>query len=87
MSDSDKTILIVDDDESVAQNLKELIEFMDTPNVITAAPQDWRQRVGRCRLEAMFVGAAVSDDDLGNLLIDLKKFDPDVPVVVLERGA
>ena len=87
MSESDKTILIVDDDELMAQNLKELIEFMDTPHVVTAAPRDWRERVGDCRLEAMFVGAALTDVDLGNLLADLKKFDPNVPVVVLERGA
>ena len=87
MSESDKTILIVDDDQAMAANLKELIEFMDTPHVVTSAPKEWRKRIGKCRLEAMFVGAALTDDDLGMLLADLKKYDPNVPVVVLERGA
>lgn len=87
MSESDKTILIVDRDERTAEKLKELIEFMDTPCVVTAAPADWRDRLGARRLGAMFVGAALSDEDVGILLADLKTFDPNVPVVVIENGA
>ena len=84
MPESEKTILIVDQDLAMAANLKELIEFMDTPSVVTAAPSEWRERLGSGRLEAMFVGAALPDDVVGHLLADLKTYDPNVPIVVLE---
>lgn len=83
MPDRDTTILIVDQDRALAENLKELIEFMDTPDVLTAAPRDWRQRLGERRLEALFVGPDLSDNDLGSVLADLEKMDPNVPVVVI----
>ena len=79
MSGSDKTILVVDQDSELAENLKELIQFMDQPYVVTAAPENWRQRLGDRRLEAVFVGPDLSEHEVGGLLADLKLFDPNVP--------
>ncbi|MDH3747800.1 MAG: hypothetical protein OER97_06295 [Gammaproteobacteria bacterium] len=80
----DKTILVVDQDRALAENLKELIEFMDQPYVVTAVPTNWRQRIGERRLEAVFVGPDLSDQDVSGLLADLKIFDPNVPVVMMQ---
>lgn len=87
MTDGDGTILIVDDDAAQAENLRELIEFMDSPSVVTAAPGDWRQRLGERRLAALFVGPALSDPAVGSLLKDLEAIDPNVPVVVIGGDA
>ena len=82
---SDKTILIVDDDAATAENLRELLEFMDSPSVITAAPGDWKQRLGERRLEALFIGPDLSERELTCLLKDLKDIDATVPVVMCEE--
>lgn len=87
MTDGDGTILIVDEDSAQAENLRELIEFMDSPSVVTAAPGDWRQRLGERRLAALFVGPALSEPAVGSLLKDLEAVDPNVPVVVIGADA
>ncbi len=84
MPDRHATVLVVDDDLGRAENLKELIEFMDTPTVITAIPDDWRRRLGTRRLEAMFVGPGLSDEVVDRLLAELKSIDPNVPVVMIQ---
>lgn len=83
MTGTDRTILIIDQDPVLAEHVRELIEFMDSPSVVTAEPDDWRQRIGECRLEALFVGPDMSEDDVSLLLADLKTVDPNVPVVMI----
>ncbi len=85
MSASVKTVLVIDQDLSLAENLKELIEFMDTPHVVTATPDGWRQRLGTRRLEAMFVGPDLTEESVSSLLADLEQFDPNVPVVMIQE--
>lgn len=80
-----KTILVVDQDPVLAEHVKELIEFMDSPSVVTAEPADWRQRLGERRLEALFVGPDLTQDDVSVLLSDLRSVDPNVPVIMM-RG-
>lgn len=79
----EKTILVVDQDPVLAQHLKELIEFMDSPSVVTAEPADWKQRLGERRLEALFVGPDLTPDVISVLLSDLRSVDPNVPVVMM----
>ena len=81
MPDRDKTILVVDHDLTVSRHVKELLEFMDAPEVMTASPEDWRERLGERRLEALFVGPELDDCWLDAMLTDLQTFDPGVPVV------
>lgn len=87
MTDDDGTILIVDEDKALAENLRELIEFMDSPSVVTSAPGDWRKQLGNRRLQALFVGPALSEPEVGALLKDLESVDPNVPIVVIGADA
>jgi DNA-binding NtrC family response regulator len=84
---NEKTILVVDSDAGSAESLRELIEFMDTPVVTVAAPADWRERLGKRRLEALFVGPGLSDRQVAGLFNALADIDPNVPVVMLHGGS
>lgn len=87
MTAGEKTILVVDQDPVLAEHVRELIEFMDSPSVVCAEPADWRQRLGQRRLEALFVGPDLTPDDVTVLLADLRSVDPNVPVVVMQDDA
>jgi len=82
---TEKTILIVDDDAATAEKLRELLEFMDKPSVVTAASRDWKERIGDRRLEALFIGPELDEQKLTRLLNDLKDIDATVPVVMCEE--
>lgn len=84
MTSGENLILVVNHGEPAARNLKELIEFMDSPRVRIAAPEDWRDKLGDHRLEALFVGADLSAGEVDALLVDIGKLDPNVPIVMLE---
>lgn len=85
MTADDRMILVVNHGIPAARNLKELIEFMDTPNVRIAAPDDWRSKLGEHRLEALFVGPDVSDQEVDRLLGDIGEMDPNVPIVMMNE--
>lgn len=70
---------------TAADNLKELIEFMDAPDVRTATPAKWRQQVGDNRLEAVFIGPDLSDKDIRNLVDDIGQLDPNIPIVMISE--
>ena len=82
---AEKTILVIDRNTGAADRLREIIEFMDTPSVLVAAPDNWTQRLGERRLEALFVGADLSDGQLAGLMTELENLDPNVPVVILSE--
>ena len=84
MTPADGIILIVDHTAARASNLKSLIEFLDTPRVCTATSSEWRGRLGDNRLEALFVGPDLLEDDLQRLLGDVRKMDPNVPIVIMQ---
>ena len=79
-------ILVVNDGVEQAQNLKSLIEFMDTPDVMTARPGDWRECVGDRTIDALFVGADLSPTVVDELLTDIATIDPNIPIVMLTPG-
>ncbi len=85
MSTTNGTIVVVNRAQKEAENLKELIQFMDAPEVCTATPTDWRETVGDRRLDAIFVGADLSDSEVHELLGDVADSDPNVPIVVLNE--
>ncbi len=80
-------ILVVSRTESAGRELKELIEFMDTPRVGIAAPGEWRDKLGNCKLEALFVGSDLSDEEIDELLGDIGQLDPNVPIVMMNDGS
>ena len=79
-------ILVVNCGADQAQNLKSLIEFMDTPDVVTAEPGEWRDRVGDRTIDALFVGADLSPSVVDELLSDIGSIDPNIPIVMLTPG-
>ncbi len=87
MANGEKTIMVIDHDLTVSKHVKELLEFMDSPCVVTAMPDDWKERLGERRLEAMFVGPELEDDTVDELLTELETVDPNVPVVVMQEPA
>ena len=87
MANGEKTIMVIDHDLTVSKHVKELLEFMDSPCVVTAMPEDWKERLGQRRLEAMFVGPELEDDAVDELMTELETLDPNVPVVVMQELA
>lgn len=85
MTSVEHVILVVNRSESAARNLKDLIEFMDTPPVLVAAPTDWRERLGEQRLDALFVGPDMSDTEVNTLLTDIGELDPNIPIVMMNE--
>ncbi len=79
-------ILVVNAGQEQAANLKSLIEFMDSPEVLTANPGDWRERVGNQSIDALFVGADLEPSDIDELLSDIGAIDPNIPIVMLKSG-
>ena len=84
MTGENSVILVINRAKADADNLKELIEFMDKPNVRTALPGEWREELGDRRLEALFVGPDLSAEEIDALLVDVGEFDPDVPIVMMQ---
>ena len=82
----DRTILVIDQNPATAQNVCELIEFMDAPSVVRALPADWKDRLGERRLEALFVGPELTDKQISTLLAEVAQIDPNVPVVMMRRS-
>lgn len=83
MATSESLILVVNRAAAAAEHIKQLIEFMDSPAVETATPQQWRRRLGEHRLEALFIGPDLDDKDINKLFADVCEIDPNVPIVLL----
>jgi len=85
MDNADSMIVVVNNGTTTTDNLKELIEFMDTPEVCSAKPREWRAAVGDRRVEAVFVGPDLNDREVRSLVDDIGKFDPNIPIVMLSE--
>ena len=83
MSSIDSMIMVVNRSGLAADNLKELIEFMDAPHVCTATPKKWQEQVGDSRVEAVFIGPDLSDRDIRGVVTEIGQLDPNIPVVVI----
>jgi len=83
LSNADSMIMVVNRTASAAENLKELIEFMDAPHVCTATPSGWREEVGDHRLDAVFIGPDLDDKDIHSLVDDIGQLDPNIPIVMI----
>ena len=87
MEISHGVIMVINHAQRDANNLKQLIEFMDEPDVRTASPQTWRKAIGEKRLGAIFVGADLSESEVDSVLDDVGAMDPNVPIVILNNSA
>lgn len=86
MNGTESMIMVINRAGAAADNLKELIEFMDAPDVRTATPAKWRQEIGDNRLEAIFIGPDLSDEDIRRLVDDIGDLDPNIPIVMIEEN-
>ena len=80
-------ILVIDSETGAATKLKSMIEFMDSPRVVTASPSDWRMSLGEERLDAVFIGSHVGDSDIDAMLDELEHIDPNVSIVMIDAAA
>ena len=83
MDNAESMIMVVNRAATTAENLKELIEFMDAPHVCTSTPARWREQLGEHRLEAVFIGPDLDDAEIHSLVDDIGKLDPNIPIVML----
>lgn len=86
MDNADSMIVVVNNSAATTDNLKALIEFMDTPQVCSANPRDWRKAVGDRRVEAVFVGPDLNDGEVRSLVGDIGDLDPNIPIVMLSES-
>lgn len=77
--------MVVNRTGSAAENLKELIEFMDAPHVCTSTPKKWQQQIGDSRLEAVFIGPDLTDKDIRTVVHDIGELDPNIPIVMISE--
>lgn len=84
MSSASRLIMVIDDSPDRARNLKELIEFMDAPEVCMATPADWRSALGEQRLAAVFLNDDMAEATMAGLLAEVGKLDPNVPIVMVD---
>jgi len=86
MNSLESLIVVVNNSETTTSNLKELIEFMDTPQVCSAKPDEWQSLVGDRRIEAVFVGPDLDDSEVRTLVGDIGDLDPNIPIVMLSES-
>ncbi len=79
--------MVVNAGTAAADNLKELIEFMDAPEVRVATPSQWRAVAEEGRIEAVFVGPDLDEDEVRRLLVGIGDLDPSIPIVMLDTEA
>ena len=79
--------MVVNAGAAAADNLKELIEFMDAPEVRVATPAKWLEIANETRVEAVFVGPDLADEDVRKLLTGIGDLDPSIPIVMLDAEA
>ena len=83
MMTGDGMIMVINHTISDAENLKELIEFMDEPDVCTSTPAQWQSCVGTGRLNAVFMGPDLTESEVRAVVGDLGNLDPNIPIVML----
>ncbi len=80
-------ILVVDSQEQVAARLKSMIEFMDTPEVVTAEPRDWKARIEGARLDAVFLGPDLADGEISEVVAGVGDIDPNASIVIVDKDS
>lgn len=83
MTTAEYMILVVNRSTDPALNLKELIEFMDAPRVRVTVPEQWRETLGDYRLQALFLGPDLADQEVEDLITDVGALDPNASIVML----
>ncbi len=82
-------ILVLDNNTAAASRLKSMIEFMDAPPVVTATPASWRSSIDEAaadeqRLDAVFLGATLSDAEITAVVDGVGEIDPNASIVIVD---
>lgn len=83
MIGDNRIIMVIDGAKHRGLQLKELIEFMDEPEVCVAGPDNWLAQIGDHRLAAVFLGHDIPRDDFYHLIEDVGELDPNIPIVLI----
>ena len=81
MAAAESVIIVIDDSSDHSDKLKELLEFMDAPNVCTATPSDWQTRIGGQRLAAVFVCDHLDKETVADVIDGVGELNRNVPIV------
>lgn len=81
----DNAILVIDTDAKRAAELKAMIEFLDSPNVILGTPTDWQKTAAEQTLHAVFVGNGLTPEQVEALHVQLEEHCAGTPVVTVEQ--
>ncbi|MGB5245091.1 MAG: sigma-54 dependent transcriptional regulator [Woeseia sp.] len=80
-------IVVVHDDAAAAAALKDLIEFMDAPEVSIARPQNWAASLGKNRLAALFLSQSLASKTIAAAFTDVAKIDRNAAIVLFGGAA
>ncbi|MEQ8207373.1 MAG: sigma-54 dependent transcriptional regulator [Woeseia sp.] len=80
-------IVVIHEAADQSRQIKELIEFMDAPQVLTATPENWREQIGDRRLAALFVSAGLPKSVQNRIFDGVAAIDCNVPLVVTGDGS
>lgn len=86
MTADDRVILIVDSSTERSEKLKSLVEFMDAPCVVTSRPKDCGKRIVAHRLAAVFVSTSLQEQRMNELIEEIGRNDPNVPIVLVDNA-
>ena len=84
IADPELVTLVIGCSIKRADRLKLLVEYIQGPPVVVAAPDDWQSRLGKRRPAAVFIGTQLQQDESKKLKLEIKKFDPNIPVTMLK---
>lgn len=79
-------IMVINRTFGDGENIKELIEFMDAPEVCTATPADWVESAGASHLDAVFIGADLTEGEVRKVVCGVADVDPNIPIVMLHEN-
>ncbi len=84
MTGNERLIVVVDSSYDRANDLKDLIEFLDAPAVCIATPGNWKSRIGDNPLAAVFLNECIPQTDIAALIENVGKLDPNIPIVLVD---
>lgn len=84
MSDEHNLIFVIARSDSVARDIKDLLEFMEAERVEVVAPGDWAGQLADRTLSAVFVGPDLAGAESARLVAEISDFDPSISIVVVD---
>ncbi|MEO0998644.1 MAG: hypothetical protein AAFX58_14090 [Pseudomonadota bacterium] len=84
MSAQERIILVIDDSLERGTQLKDMIEFLDAPEVRLVHPKNWREQIESCRLAAVFIADSIKPAEGRRIVSAIGEVDRNIPIVVLD---